>query len=654
MKKGFTLVELIAVIVVLAIILSIAIPTVSNLIKPATKRAFQNDAALVLNAVNLRRMQSNDIDVATINANNIDDVLGISNENYKTLSLELINPNLGVQSVAIRIEGQGKWDGLYACGTYFDIRVTSNYIECAGDIEPPIITLLGDNPITINIGEIYTEPGYVAIDNIDGEITSEVAIEGIINNNVPGTYTLTYSVTDQSDNTGYAIRDIIVFDNVNPIINITMNGNDVYAKSRSTIISVIDDSPLNERSLKYVWTTNVNQPDILEFINSYTNNQTLDTPSGVTGDYYLWALAIDNNSNETYFGSNVFKLDNTPPVITMNGDNIVAINRNSTYIDEGATATDNIDGEVAVIISGTVNPSLIGEYTVTYTAIDSSGNEAIPVIRTVVVRDVTAPEITILGDNPYNLILGSTYTDSGATAIDDVDGDVTNKIQMTSNVNVNIAGTYSVTYTVSDNQNNTATRTRTVNVQGITQYRYRTSSTTQSCQTCYQACYYSSATPSYWCSSGTLSGTSCVSSYGVSSTFYWSFWCNNGSWANSGGSCSGNCSSPCAPGYSGPSGYETGSNCPSGACSSGASTSCTSNWVGTCSMVTSANVSYSCPGGTFLSGTSCYYSCNPYQCSCVPVTTWSDWSLWQTTPVTPDATTEVQTRTCTNYPCQTT
>ena len=76
----------------------------------------------------------------------------------------------------------------------------------------------------------------------------------------------------------------------------------------------------------------------------------------------------------------------------------------------------------------------------------------------------TSPVITILGDNPVTITQNDTYTDAGATATDDVDGDITGLITVTGGVMTTIAGTYSVTYSVTDAAGNTAIATRTVNV----------------------------------------------------------------------------------------------------------------------------------------------------------------------------------------------
>ena len=73
-------------------------------------------------------------------------------------------------------------------------------------------------------------------------------------------------------------------------------------------------------------------------------------------------------------------------------------------------------------MSGSVDSDRAGVYVLTYTAVDSEGNEAKPVTRTVTVADTTPPVITLLGEATVEVDLNASYTD-GATAIDAVDGD---------------------------------------------------------------------------------------------------------------------------------------------------------------------------------------------------------------------------------------
>lgn len=80
--------------------------------------------------------------------------------------------------------------------------------------------------------------------------------------------------------------------------------------------------------------------------------------------------------------------------------------------------------------------------------------------------DTTPPTISLVGDSTINIERenNAIYIESGATAIDDTDGDLSGSIIITGNVDIAIAGNYTVTYSVSDSSGNTANISRTVNV----------------------------------------------------------------------------------------------------------------------------------------------------------------------------------------------
>ncbi|HEY4695667.1 MAG TPA: SpaA isopeptide-forming pilin-related protein [Candidatus Hydromicrobium sp.] len=87
------------------------------------------------------------------------------------------------------------------------------------------------------------------------------------------------------------------------------------------------------------------------------------------------------------------------------------------------------------------------------------GGEVIPP------EDITPPVITLNENNLVTVVVGSEYTDAGATASDDVDGDITGSIAVNNPVDISTLGTYSVTYNVSDNAGNAAAEViRVVNV----------------------------------------------------------------------------------------------------------------------------------------------------------------------------------------------
>src|SRR3989344_2456615 len=80
--------------------------------------------------------------------------------------------------------------------------------------------------------------------------------------------------------------------------------------------------------------------------------------------------------------------DTTPPVITLTGESTINLNFGDTYTEEGATATDDVDVSITVVISGTVDTSTAGVYTIHYNATDTAGNNATEVNRTINVSEV--------------------------------------------------------------------------------------------------------------------------------------------------------------------------------------------------------------------------------------------------------------------------
>ncbi|SFZ90000.1 Por secretion system C-terminal sorting domain-containing protein [Flaviramulus basaltis] len=89
--------------------------------------------------------------------------------------------------------------------------------------------------------------------------------------------------------------------------------------------------------------------------------------------------------------------DTTPPVITLNGASTIILTVGDTYTELGATATDNVDGNLtsSIVTSGTVNTNSEGTYTVTYSVSDAAGNLA-SANRTIVVNEASSGSTTVL------------------------------------------------------------------------------------------------------------------------------------------------------------------------------------------------------------------------------------------------------------------
>jgi len=283
----------------------------------------------------------------------------------------------------------------------------------------------------------------------------------------------------------------------NTRMRVTMQYNAIPAACGSFTYGEVEDYTVNLQgnapdTEKPVITLNGESPVSIEQGDSYTDagatasdnvdgdltseivvgGDTVDT--SLVGTYVITYNVTDaagNAADEVSRTVNV-TADSTPPVITRIGSAIVNVNLGDTYIDEGATATDNFDGDITSNIV-TVNPvdtSVEGTYIVTYNVTDAAGNAADEVTRTVnVAPDTTPPVITLVGSPTVDVNVGDTYNDEGATAVDNVDGDITSAIVTVNPVDTSIVGTYVVTYNVSDSAGNAADEvTRTVNVNADT------------------------------------------------------------------------------------------------------------------------------------------------------------------------------------------
>ncbi len=88
----------------------------------------------------------------------------------------------------------------------FGLLITTSCEEDDGT--PPVIELKGDNPMTIDFGADFEDPGATAKDDEDGEV--DVFVEGTVNTEAAGEYTLTYTATDEAGNVGTAKRTVFV------------------------------------------------------------------------------------------------------------------------------------------------------------------------------------------------------------------------------------------------------------------------------------------------------------------------------------------------------------------------------------------------------------------------------------------------------------
>ena len=131
----------------------------------------------------------------------------------------------------------------------------------------------------------------------------------------------------------------------------------------------------------------------------------------------------------------------------------------------GASASDAADGPIATVDNDAPVVFPLGTTTVNFSVTDSDGNTG-TAQATVTVTDQDAPVITLLGLASITLSVGDPFTDPGATAADNVDGNLTPAIVAGGSVNTGSVGIYTLTYDVSDTAANAAVQvTRSVSVQ---------------------------------------------------------------------------------------------------------------------------------------------------------------------------------------------
>ena len=103
------------------------------------------------------------------------------------------------------------------------------------------------------------------------------------------------------------------------------------------------------------------------------------------------------------------------PTITLNGDANISLTVGDTYIEQGATAKDDNDGDITSKIkpSGTVSTTKVGKYTITYSVTNSKGKTA-TTKRTITVKAKETPKQNETKENTTSEKENTTKPDEGS------------------------------------------------------------------------------------------------------------------------------------------------------------------------------------------------------------------------------------------------
>ncbi|KHO54919.1 MAG: hypothetical protein QT10_C0009G0001, partial [archaeon GW2011_AR19] len=324
--------------------------------------------------------------------------------NYVIPSTNLAYTNLDILSFQFNLNELNKgfyWGGsdkyfLWKIKNKYDIEFNQNTLSNVSDTlsEQDIYTLVGGNKYEGN----YVWTAYAKDVDPDGTTIREVNLSGTI------------------------IRDI-----TNPVL--ILNGADP-----------ITLEALSDPYIEFGATATDNLDPLINS-NIIIDSSAVDT--NTIGTYIVTYDVQDQAGNSaTQITRTVNVVDTTPPVINLVGSSSIDVEVFTPYVDDGATALDNYDGDItgSIVTVNPVDTNTLGTYIVTYDVDDSSGNNAVQVTRIVNVVDTTAPIITLVGSSSIDVEVFTPYVDDGATALDNYDGDITGNIITVNPVDTNTIG----------------------------------------------------------------------------------------------------------------------------------------------------------------------------------------------------------------------
>jgi hypothetical protein len=114
-------------------------------------------------------------------------------------------------------------------------RATAEVTIEVADTTPPVLTLLGANPVTLEGGMPFVDLGATAADTVAGDLTAAIVVSSSVDTAVVGTYAVTYTVSDPSANTATATRTVNVVDTTPPLITMTAPQATAYALNDTVV-----------------------------------------------------------------------------------------------------------------------------------------------------------------------------------------------------------------------------------------------------------------------------------------------------------------------------------------------------------------------------------------------------------------------------------
>lgn len=227
-----------------------------------------------------------------------------------------------------------------------NLVVLSVVYFCLPKIE---IKLNGEKNIILSLGEAYEENGATAtLNQLFGRRNLNVEITGFVNTNKVGKYVITYS-SNENNLKSEIVRIVNVIENVKPKLILT---GDVIGCKNNNVIEYN-----------------------IEAIDSYDGNITKKVKYKIENDNITFFVK-DSSNNESTLTKKIKYIDEEKPIIKLNGTKNLYLKKGQEYIEYGATAYDECDGDISdnIKITNNIDINSLGVYEVIYSITDSYGN----------------------------------------------------------------------------------------------------------------------------------------------------------------------------------------------------------------------------------------------------------------------------------------
>lgn len=366
---------------------------------------------------------------------------------------EAIGEALAVDDSLVDLTQVGEYDLMYyatdASGNEVNVTVKVHVV----DTIKPVVE--GATDLIFEVGTNLTPEllfqDLTITDNSEGNISKDVKLDEV-NIQKLGNYSFTYIIKDESNNTVEITKRIVVVDTTKPTIELKKEIKHLLNKQNldySEFVTVSD----NYNQLTF---------DDLQVFDEYVD---LTKP----GTYYVHFFVSDRSGNYTVLTAPVVVYDDDIPVIKNVKEIDIPVSTNGEVeIDyfKDIEVIDETDGDLLsqlVVYTHNVQLDKVGKYKIFYLVYDSSHNLA-QVETYVTVRDQNKPYFVGLTNFTIEVFSENVNLLDGITALDDHDGDLTDLIEVTHEIDFNVLGSYEVTYKVIDHSDNVTEQVITIQI----------------------------------------------------------------------------------------------------------------------------------------------------------------------------------------------